>query len=191
VELEDALVGAVRSLNRRREELPEIALGVTPFREDDDAAVGPFQVLAFGVGAAELDRGALVLANPVEKGEDLGVGGAAVLFGEAQELVQELSRFGLWRRERFRGALNGLGVGLLLGIVVDSVLVVFGEEGGFPGKWRCGRCLSDASRVGLESPVERLEAAEKALLEVDEDELGFSRLTGLGLDEVPVLAELF
>src|SRR5690606_35030878 len=63
VEDEDALVAAIGVGDGAAQELEEVALGVAPLGEEDDAAIGPAGAGGIG-GLIEADRWALMLAHP-------------------------------------------------------------------------------------------------------------------------------
>jgi hypothetical protein len=113
----DAVFGLVRRLDGVVQEIDEVALGVGPLGEDEDAALGPGGVLGLGIA----DAGIAVLAQPGEERADLGIGLAAGLLRLAAEVREEGAGF-------FGGAgelaalVAQLGVGVgLQGLVGGSV----------------------------------------------------------------------
>jgi hypothetical protein len=127
-----------------------------------------------------------VLADPGEQREDLGVGQVAPALCDLEHLLEDLAGAALGagdaaRASRDLGAGRGFG-----GLFVLAVFVVLGrgKRGLAVGR---GRLCAHVVGVKLEGAVERLDAAQQALLEVDEDEL--AALAPAGAHERGVLGE--
>ncbi len=88
VEDGDAVVGAVGAVDRGRDLLMQIALGVVVFGEDDDPRVVPRWPLRSSLAGCR-QSGAHVVANPVDELEHAGVGQDVASLGDLGHLVEE------------------------------------------------------------------------------------------------------
>ena len=207
----DAAVGRVGTVDCGREHLLEVAGGVFPFGENQDADGGPGGRRARGRATGEADGGAAVLLEPGDEGADAGVGAVTRVIGNRGHLVEEVSLAG-----GERGGAGGRGgsergdgvvfdrrqfVGVEFGTVVVGGWGRDRGVGGGRGDREPGLRVGSLRRFGgpdllhraavdEERPIKGFGAGEEPRLEADDHEHRLGCLPAGGFLREPGFAEV-
>ncbi len=168
VEHTDPVLAVVGGVDGSVQDLHHVAERVRVLGEEDHAAVRPGAALLRL--RAEAGSGALLPADPVEQGEELGVRAPAGLLGEGAELPEQHAGLLGGGRQGARLGRQGRVLFGREGLVVEAVAVRILAEGeaALLGRRAGPALLLEAAGVGVDGPREGLGAREQALLQVHE-----------------------